>query len=285
MWRRIVKFWGTPKGLLTAVFAVLILIAIPPHAPHAVMVSLSAAVLAASLVDAPILRLRKGEWEYPSGAVLTAAIVVMVLRWQEPWYVAAVTSVLAVLSKYVFRARGANVFNPAALAIVVSYYLFHAGQSWWGATPDVEPVARFILIGAGIFMANRVNKMPLVLTFLAAFYALFTITTFFADPLPLAEIFRTPDFQAELYFAFFILTDPPTSPVRYRDQVFCGLIVAAVSFACFELTGMVYYLLAGVLAGNVWEAWRRAARRDGYTFPKGIPGFLREIGPWPAVRA
>ena len=34
-------------------------------------------------------------------------------------------------------------------------------------------------------------------------------------------------------------------------------IVAAVSFVVFEWTGAVYYLLAGVLAGNVWEGWRR----------------------------
>jgi len=35
--------------------------------------------------------------------------------------------------------------------------------------------------------------------------------------------------------------------------------VAVTSFALFEAAGVVYYLLAGVLAGNVWEAWRRAS--------------------------
>jgi hypothetical protein len=36
-----------------------------------------------------------------------------------------------------------------------------------------------------------------------------------------------------------------------------------VSYAAFELVGAAYYLLAGVLAGNVWEAWRRTRlRRD-----------------------
>ena len=48
----------------------------------------------------------------------------------------------------------------------------------------------------------------------------------------------------------------------------CGLIVAVVSFAFFELAGVVYYLLAGLLAGNVWEAWRRVHRRSGSTFPE-----------------
>ena len=39
-------------------------------------------------------------------------------------------------------------------------------------------------------------------------------------------------------------------------------------------------LLAGVLIGNIWEAWRRANRRTGTSFPNGIGAFLREVSPW-----
>src|SRR4029453_495924 len=85
----------------------------------------------------------------------------------------------------------------------------------------------------------------------------FTLAAFLGDPNGVAEVFRTPDLQAVLFFAFFILTDPPTSPVKYRDQLLCGVIVAAVSYAAYEWVGAAYYLLAGVLVGNVWEAWSR----------------------------
>jgi Na+-translocating ferredoxin:NAD+ oxidoreductase RnfD subunit len=97
----------------------------------------------------------------------------------------------------------------------------------------------------------------MVLAFLGAYYALFTATAFLGDPRVVAEIYRTPDLQAVLFFSFFILTDPPTSPTKYRDQIFCGVLVAVTSYAVFEWLGAVYYLLAGVLAGNAWEAWRR----------------------------
>jgi Na+-translocating ferredoxin:NAD+ oxidoreductase RnfD subunit len=152
------------------------------------------------------------------------------------------------------------VFNPAALAMVASYYIFHAGQSWWGALVDVFPPAKLLLIAGGIYIAGRVNKIPLVLAFLGCYFALFTITAFARDPLSVAEIFRTPDFEAALYFAFIILTDPPTSPPKYRDQCIFAGIVAVVSFALFEVLGTVYFLLGGVLAGNIWEAWRRTSR-------------------------
>ena len=278
--RRIRNCFKTPKGLVTIILIIFLAIAAPGQGFRAVMKGLLSAAIAAGLVDLIILRVRKKVWEFPSGAVLTAIIVAMVLRAQEPWHVTTITSVAAVLSKYIFRTRSANVFNPAALAIIASFYVFHTGQSWWGALTDVLPVAKVVLLAAGVFIADRVNKLPLVLTFLGTYFLLFTVTAFFSNPLAVAEIFRTPDVEAALYFAFIILTDPPTSPAKYPDQIVCGLIVAVVSFAFFEWAGVVYYLLAGVLVGNVWEAWRRVNRRSDSRFPKGLGAFLQEISPW-----
>jgi len=274
------RFFQTPKGLLILVLAILLIVAAPHEGLGVVAPGLLSAVAAAGLLDAVILRSRRTHWNFPSGAILTAMIVAMVLRAQEPWYVVTITAVLAVLSKYLLRSRAANVFNPAALALVFTSYVFHTGQSWWGALPEVTPVAQLALALGGILIADRVNKMPLVLAFLGSYFLLFAFTAFVSSPQRVAEIFRAPDLQAALFFAFIILTDPPTSPVKYPDQLVCGAMVALVSYAVFEWAGAVYYLLAGVLAGNIWEAWRRANRRTGYTFPRGIGAFLRELTPW-----
>ena len=273
-------FFRTPKGLLTLVLFALLAIAAPHEGWRVVMPGLAGAVAIAGLLDVFILRSRHPRWEFPSGAVLTALIVAMVLSPQTPPLVVALTSALAVGTKYLVRTRAGNVFNPAALAIVVTFPVFHAGQSWWGALPEVTPVGQIALLAGGIFIADRVNKMPLVLTFLAAYYLLFTATAFISDPGWVAEVFRAPDLQAVVFFALFILTDPPTSPVKYRDQIVFAVIVAIASYAIFEWLGAVYYLLAGVLIGNVWEGWRRVQQRAGHTFPGGIPEFVREISPW-----
>ena len=252
------RFFTTPKGLLTIVLTILVALAAPSEGPGRIAPGLLSAIALAGGLDALILRAREGRWTFPSGAVLSAMFVAMVLSPHEPWYVTACTSVVAVVSKYLVRGRSANVFNPAAVAIVVTSRIFDTGQSWWGALPDMHPAAVVVLVATGIFITDRVNKMPLVITFLGAYFTLFTLTAFVADPARVAEIFRSPDAQAVLFFAFFILTDPPTSPVKYRDQIVCGLIVAVVSCAVFELVGAVSYLLVAVLVGNVWEGWRRA---------------------------
>ena len=252
------QFFRTPKGLLIILLAILLALAAPSEGIRLVAPGLAGAVIVAALIDALILRKIRHEWEFPSGAALTGLLVAMVLSPREPWYVAACTSALAIASKYIFRTRSANVFNPAALALVATFYVFDTAQSWWGALPELSPIALLVLFATGAFIADRVNKIPLVLVFLGCYFALFTLASFLADPGKVAEIFRAPDLHAVLFFAFFILTDPPTAPVKYPDQLVCGVMVAVVSFVIFEWVGAAYYLLAGVLVGNIWEAWHRS---------------------------
>ena len=235
----------------------LTVLAAPTEGIKLLWLGVLASLAAAGLTDMVILRLKKNAWEFPSGAILSALLVAMVLSPRVAWYETACAAAIAVLSKYAFRTKAANVFNPAALALVVVFYVFHTAQNWWGALPGITPFALVALFATGVFVTDRVNKMPLVLVFLGVYYLLFSLTAFFSNPAQVAEIFRTPDLQAVLFFAFFMLTDPPTSPVKYADQIVCGVLVAAASYAFFELLGAACFLLAGVLVGNVWEARRR----------------------------
>lgn len=252
------RFVRTPKGWLLLLLAGLIGAANVALPARLAWPGLAAATAAAALVDLPLLRWRRRRWVFPDGAVLTGLLVGMLMSPHEPWYVGAVCSGAAVALKYVVRTPSANVFNPAALALVVASYAFDAGHSWWGALPDLTPASSLpLLFVSGGLITWRVNKAPLVLMFLGVYYALFTFAAFAGDPAHVAEVFIAPDLHAVLFFACFILTDPPTSPTRYRDQLIYGSLVAVAAYATYELMGVVYYLLAGVLVGNVWEAGRR----------------------------
>jgi len=251
------RFFRTPKGILIVVLAILAITAALGSGLTLVAPVVFGGILGAVIVDAPILRYREGEWIVPDGAILTGLIVAMVLSPHEPWYVAAITAAIGVLSKYLIRVGKANVFNPAALALVATFYWFDTGQSWWGALPEVAPLAIVLLFAAGMFITDRVNKVPLVLSFLGTYYLLFTITAFVGNPAKVVDLYRAPDLHAALFFAFFMATDPPTSPPKERDQLAYGVITAVVSYAVFELIGAAYFLLAGLLVANVWEAVRR----------------------------
>ena len=256
------RFFRTPKGMLILLLPILAIAAAAGSGFRLVAPVVLGGVLGAVIVDAPILRWREGEWLVPDGAILTGLIVAMVLSPMEPWYVSAITAAIGVASKYVLRVGRANVFNPAALALVATFYMFNTGQSWWGALPELTPWALVLLFATGVFITDRVNKIPLVLSFLGSYYLLVTITAFAGAPAKVAELYRTPDLHAALFFAFFMVTDPPTSPPKQRDQLVNGVITAVVSYAVFELVGAAYFLLAGLLVANAWEAWRRYRARS-----------------------
>ena len=257
------RFFRTPKGLLIIVMTILTVVAIFGEPLALVLPLLGAAVITAMAVDTPILRWREGEWVFPDGALLT--FVGLILTPHEPPYVAALTAAAAIASKYLFRAGRANVFNPAGLALLLSYFVFHTGQSWWGALPELPTAAIVVLLAAGAFITQRVNKVPVVVSFLGAYFVLFTITSFIADPRTVAAMYRAPDLHAALFFAFFMVTDPPTSPPKHREQWIYGAIVAVVAFLIYETTRGVYFLLGGLLVANVWEAVRRVRLRAART--------------------
>jgi Na+-translocating ferredoxin:NAD+ oxidoreductase RnfD subunit len=254
------RFFRTPKGLLILVLALLLALAAGDQV-RLVAPGVAGAALAAMLVDAPVLRVREGRWVFPDGALLTGLLVAMVLSPHEPWWVAAVTAAVGIASKYLLRAGPANLFNPAALALVATFYVFDTGQSWWGALPEAAPAEIVVLFATGMFITDRVNKVPSVLAFLGAYFLLVTAAAFIGDPARVAEIYRAPDLHMVLFCAFFMVTDPPTSPPRHRDQLVYGAIVAVVSYGVFELVGAAWFLLGGVLAANAWEGWRRVCIR------------------------
>lgn len=253
------RFFKTPKGLLLVGLIVLLAPVLATGAAPGAPAALAVAVAAALVVDIPILWVRQRRPVFPSGALLTGLLVAMVLSAREPWYMIATAGALGIAAKYAFRSRTANLLNPAAVGIVAATYVFTTGESWWGAAGLAGWLSPALLFAVGIFIVLRVNKLPLVLAFLGGYFLLFTAAAYLGQAANVAEIFRPPDVQAALFFAFFILTDPPTSPARYASQCACGFLVAAVAFVVFQWANTDCYLLIAVLAGNGYEAWRRSA--------------------------
>ena len=255
-------FFRTPKGQLIVVLGILLCIAMIVAGIPLTLPGVIIATVVAAAIDAPILRWRERRWTVPSGAILTGMIIAMILAPHEPWYVVAAASAIAVASKYVARTRTANVFNPAALALLAVFVAFGAEESWWGAVPDGPWWLVFFLVAAGGYLTVRLNKTPGVIAFLAAYFAAFTIVAYAGGEAKVWEVFRAPDLQAVLYLALFMVTDPPTSPPKPREQVTFGIIAAAFTVATFLTIGGAYFLLTGVLVANLWEARRRIRWRS-----------------------
>lgn len=270
------RWLRSPKGLFTLMLAILTIPAATYTGWILVAPGLIAAITAAMLLDAPLIRWRDGSWSVPDGAMLTGWLVGVVLSPHVLWTVAAGSAALAIAAKHLWRVKRANVLNPAAAGLVASYYVFDTGQNWWGALPELPLIWMLLLLATTGFMAWRLNKLWLVLAFLGVHFSLATVASFVGTPAQVAELFRAPDLQMALFFAGFMATDPPTSPPRVGDQLGYGTIAAVASFVLFMAVGAVYFLLGGLLVANLWEGWRKWKRvsatrtqspsiRDGWT--------------------
>lgn len=263
-------FLRTPKGTLLAIFIGLFGLGATAVGWSVAVPHMLAAVLGACLAELAVARLDGRPLAWPSSALLSGIIVGFVLSPATPAAITAAVGVLATLGKHLFATGRWHIFNPAALALLVSVPVFGTGQSWWGALPDLSWPFVLVVIATGAFIVNRINKFPLVLMFLGASFALSTVLDWI-DPVTASELFRTPFVQATLFMALFMLTDPPTAPARYSEQLAFGLLVAVVSVAAEELGAGQVNLLLGLLAGNVGLAARRwLNQRQQRATPRGL---------------
>lgn len=253
---RVRRFLRTPKGTLACVFFVLLALGGTAAGWSSVLPQILVAVASASMVDLLIARLDQRRLGWPSSAILSGMIIAFVLGPETPLLVTGCLGIVAVLSKHLFATSRWHVFNPAALALLVSIPLFATGQSWWGALPDLGWPFLLVLLVGGALVVGRIDKFPLVLAFAGTYFGLFTLVALI-QPTAVAEMFRSPFIQSALFLAFFMLTDPPTSPSRRHEQVWVGALAGATCCVAHLLGVGQAYLLIGVLTGNVALAIRR----------------------------
>jgi len=139
MLRRFQRFLRSPKGSLSLIFLSLLFVSgasvgWPVAAPHVL-----AALAGACLFDFLIGLVRQGKPAWPSSALLSGLIVAFVLGPLEPHAITFAVAALAIIAKHVLKTRQGHIFNPAALALVISVPLFGTGQSWWGALATPPP--------------------------------------------------------------------------------------------------------------------------------------------------
>ncbi|WP_339063020.1 RnfABCDGE type electron transport complex subunit D [Tepidibacillus marianensis] len=222
------NFFTTPKGYVLVVLILLTLISevfsYDLHGPINLIVS----IFTAATIDLLFGLTQERSRLFPDGAIVTGWIIALVLSTVVPWYIVVFTSATAILSKNLMKIKKKPVFNPAAFGLLIVILLFSSGQSWWGGMSTIPLWAIIFLLIGGYLTTQKVNKFPQVLSFLSVFF-IFTLIFGLLKNGNVGDLLRVPYINSTLFLAFFMLTDPPTSPAKYKDQVLFGIIVALIS--------------------------------------------------------
>jgi enediyne biosynthesis protein E5 len=159
----------------------------------------------------------------PKSALISALSLILLLR-TESEMLAAVAAVIAVASKFVFRWNGKHIFNPTNIAIVA---LLLTGQVWvspgqWGS------FAFFALLMCclGVIVVTRARRSDVTFAFLLFFAGLMIARAAWLGD-PMAIPFHRLQNGALLLFAFFMISDPKTTPDSRLGRVLFAFLVAA----------------------------------------------------------
>lgn len=181
----------------------------------------------------------------PLSPLITSLSLTLLLRTDEP-QLAAAAAVIAIGSKFLIRFRGKHVFNPANVALVA--LMLGSDQVWvssgqWGSAA----IGAFTLACLGFLVLTRARRAETTIAFLLIYAALlFGRAVWLGDPLaiPIHQLQN----GALLIFAFFMISDPKTTPDTARGRVLFAALVATIAFAVqfiyYQPNGPILALIA-----------------------------------------
>jgi Na+-transporting NADH:ubiquinone oxidoreductase subunit NqrB len=235
--------------------------------PYACMAAIAASALATQYAFTRILRLPAFD---PRSPLITALSLCILLRANSP-VVPALAACVAIASKFVLRIEGRHIFNPANIAIALCVFLHLAwiSPAQWGSTAWFA----FLFACLGGLVTSRARRADVGLAFLACYIGLLFARAFWLGD-PLAIPLKQMRSGALLLFAFFMISDPKTTPEsRAGRLLFAGLVAAfafTLQYGLYIPQGLMYalallaplsLLLNRLLPGQSY-AWENTARGE-----------------------
>ncbi len=221
---------------------------------HVSVPQILAAILTSAGIEVAITFRRTRSFVWPASAMLTGSGVALILRvpstpvgdhWSlHAWYVFAGVAALCLSTKYLIRYRGAHVFNPSNLGLVVVFLVLGSTRAepldfWWAPLGTGMFLAYGVILVGGLLITARLGLLAAALTFwvtLAAGVGLLAasghcmVARWAFAPVCGADYWRVIVTSPEvLVFVFFMITDPKTVPSSRGGRIMFGFLVAVVS--------------------------------------------------------
>lgn len=180
----------------------------------------------------------------PKSSLISVLSLCLLLR-TDNLAIAALAGFIAIAGKFVIRWKNKHIFNPTNLALVV---LLAGGLGWispgqWGQVAWLG----FLIACLGSLVVTRAARADVTLAFLGFYVGLlFARALWLGDPLTIP--FHQIESGALLIFAFFMISDPKTTPDSRNGRILFSLVVAVaalyVQFGLFRPNGPLWGLIA-----------------------------------------
>ena len=162
----------------------------------------------------------------------------------------AFVAAIAAASKYLLAWKGRHIFNPAAVAAVISGFVGLGLASWWVATGPL--IIATVLPGVIILYKTRRLQMGLLYVIVSVASIILTTLLQERDVVTiLPQIVSWP----LLFFACFMLSEPLTMPPRKYQRYLFAIGVAVIANTQWHIGSVFTSPEIALVIGNVYAFW------------------------------
>jgi len=204
------------------------------------LVAVFIAVISSITVESALLYFKTKSLQISESSIITGLIVGFVFSSGLAWWVLALASSSAILSKYLIRFKKRHIFNPAALGIFLAIIISGAPTQWEGT------YSWFIVLPFGIYFAEKIRKLEILAGYAIVFLALFGTQALFQKT-PVWHIFG----YLSYFYIFVMVIEPMTTPIKPLGKYLFGAGVAAFIFILTERGVRFDVELFSLLAMNI----------------------------------
>ncbi len=194
----------------------------PLYSALAVAAAIVTQVVCTRLSGSPKIDLRSIDLRSP---LITGLSLSLLLRANAPW-LPAVAGIVAIGSKFALRIDGRHIFNPAGFAIVVLLSVTNGiwiSPGQWGTSIWLASLLVFL----AVLVLQAAQRSDIALFFLGGHAALLVARAYWLGD-PLAIPLHRMQSGSLLIFAFFMISDPKTTPDSRIARLLFALAVAAL---------------------------------------------------------
>ena len=162
------------------------------------------------------------------------------LAWVAVWTMA---------SKYIFAIGKKHIFNPVAIAAVITAFTINQSASWWVGNSWMTPL---VVLG-GLLIVRKIKRAYLVFSFfITALLTIFAFTLVRGGNI-VTTLQSNVLHSSFFFFAFVMLTEPLTTPPTKMLQVLYGGMVGILFAPQMQFAGIFSTPELALVVGNLFS--------------------------------
>jgi Na+-translocating ferredoxin:NAD+ oxidoreductase RnfD subunit len=234
--------------VVLSILAAINMLTIPAFEIMKTLPQIVIAVVVATIAEALWDRYKLKKWQYSKSAIITGLFIGSLLDPGQTVFIPALAAIIAILSKIFFRAKMRHFFNPTLFSLFIITLISSIARNfassstgtiieaiipnsvsigWWSSANMLATLA------LGLFISIKFRRLGLTLPFLLVYFVISVLMnpSVITPNSLMTSLLNVLNDTALMFFVFFMLVEPKTSPFSGRGRLIYGPVVAILFFA------------------------------------------------------